>query len=364
MAAPTACQELTAPHSPSATCRVGFIQHRTQKTTLGEAGGAGRAPSCEYLRAPRPRRRGGGDAVSRSGRAAAVPRPPPGRAPAAGATATASTMRSCARSTAVTRPPAVQWRCGRSAARDGAAAGAACPPAEPPSGRQVDTGRDRARVRERLDAERHLLVAEDPAAGDHAHPGEHVDAGGQRQVGGRRVVQRRLPVRLLGSARVHAALGRQAVEVADVAHGRGHDGVLRRAAGEVAALEVHDARDEADEDGRAREGRLDGAHGGERLGDADDERAGHRDRRGGAAHGHGDEADRDAGLGEDQAGLQRALVVAERRDGAEQGADRRLGAQLLLRAAHRQRHLHRHPASSGSTTVTVCTCLPVLAIAR
>ena len=163
-------------------------------------------------------------------------------------------------------------------------------------GRQVHSGGDRACVREGLDPERHLLVAEDPAAGDHAHPGEHVDAGGQREIRGRGVVQRRLPAGLLGAARVHAALGGQPVEVAHVADGRRHDGVLRRAAGEVAALEVHHARDEADEDRRAGDDRLDRAHRAERLGDADHERAGHGDRRRRAPHRHRHEADGDAGL--------------------------------------------------------------------
>ena len=60
MAAPTACQERTAPHSPKATSRVGFIQHHTQKTTLREAGEVRGDPSSEYLGAPQPWRRASG----------------------------------------------------------------------------------------------------------------------------------------------------------------------------------------------------------------------------------------------------------------------------------------------------------------
>ena len=44
--------------------------------------------------------------------------------------------------------------------------------------------------------------------------------------------------------------------------------------------------------------------------------------------------------------------------------DRRLGAQRLVAAGHGERHLTATAAALGSTTVTVCTCLPVLAIAR
>ena len=250
MAAPTACQERAVSHSPSATCRVGFIQHRTQKTSLGEAGGEGCRPECG-LRTPRGEPRGVavGQSMPASRRSSASTA---GSSAGGRCAATAPATRSWARSIAVSAPAG---RPGAERHVDGegrAGGGRSRPAGRAAGGRQVDAGGDR-RARARASRrQRHLLVAEDAAAGDHAHAGQHVDAGGQREVRGRGVVQRRLPARLLGAARVDAALGGQAVEVADVADGGGHDRVLGGAAGEVAALEVHHAGDEADEDRRAR----------------------------------------------------------------------------------------------------------------
>ena len=217
---------------PARRLELRFIQHARQKTTLGEAGDVGLDASCEYLRARRIATR-----LSRLGqppqlrvdrrverRAAGARRPRP-RDALVGAVDRPSPAR---------RPPsgdAADRR--RGTGRRRARAG---PPAEPPAADRSMPAAIVARLRERLDAERHLLVAEDAAARHHAHAGEHVDAGGQRQVRRRRVVQRRLPARLLGAARVDAALRGQAVELADVADRGGHDRVLGRAAGEVAGL--------------------------------------------------------------------------------------------------------------------------------
>ena len=70
------------------------------------------------------------------------------------------------------------------------------------------------------------------------------------------------------------------------------------------------------------------------------------------------------GLGEDQTGLQRPLVVAEGvtvpSSALIGGSARSFSAEPLTASAIRT----ATSASSGSTTVTVCTCLPVLAIAR
>ena len=69
-----------------------------------------------------------------------------------------------------------------------------------------------------------------------------------------------------------------------------------------------------------------------------------------------------AGLGKGQAGVERALVVTQRRDGAEQGRDRRRAPHGCVAAGDGARHLDRHAALASrrrsSRSARACRCWP------
>ena len=368
----------------------GFPPVRAAPSPAGRArprlrlGGRGRAPwrslvSCVYTQDPRPtgdaldgehaptRERapphGAQDALRCDlGEASAVARRRRGASAGGRCSARIARMRSRARSTGSSRRRPLT---GGDVRRLRAAHARRAPPATAERA-QVEAGGQPPRPGDRLGGERHLDVREDAPAGDHADAGEHVDPRREREQRRRGVVERRLPRGLLGARRVDAALRRQPVEAADVGDGGAHDGVLRGAAGEVAGLEVHDARDEADEHRSAGDGGLD--------------------------HGHGARAPRRRAttsepaivigvveppigmvtkpIGMPAAANSRPASSVPRRCRAASPC--RAGPRSAARRAGAPRRRRRAPAPSrrrpcaisGSTTVTVCTCLPVLARAR
>ena len=219
MAAPTACQDVQRRTPPARRIELDLYSTAPKRQPSRRLGRRVLTRVVSICALGRPRSR----SLTRRARAAAAPRRARGRGRAGGAPPTSAGhtfVSAVERRHSPAGGPVAVWPLDGQRRGGG---GRSLPAGRAAGGREVDAGGDRACVRERLDAERHLLVAEDAAAGDHAHAGEHVDAGGQREVRRRRVVKGRLPARLLGAARVHAALGGQAVEVAHVADGRGHD---------------------------------------------------------------------------------------------------------------------------------------------
>ena len=209
---------------------------------------------------------------------------------------------------------------------------------------RVERGERAADALVEVRVEDELLRREERARLEEAHPGpglrsgEGVEREGHRRLGGG------LPAGRPRVGAVDAGEGRDAPGVGQLHADDVGDLVLPRR-GEVGpAARLHHPGHEGVEDRRARVDELDQRQRGDDLRVAGHDRAGDRRRPRGAGRGHRHEADRDAGLGEDEGTLHPLVVLGQGRDRAD---ERREGRSRPHASPRRRRGRVPSPRRTG-----------------